>query len=74
MYLDLLFSGVSNANSHPAIVASFDLWRHITQLFQKFLKAVKLIRSRGQGAVSVVVLEEASLSVFQFSYYSLLLK
>lgn len=47
-YFDLSFSGVSTANFHPAIIASFPLWRHITQLYDKFLKAVKLIPARGQ--------------------------
>lgn len=73
-YLDLFFPGVSNANSHPANIASFDPWRHITQLSQKLLKAVKLIPARGQWVVIVVVLQEVLLPVVQFFCYYLLLK
>lgn len=72
-YLDLFFPGVSNANSHPANIASFDPWRHVTQLSQKFLKAVKLIPARGWWVIIAVVLQEVLLPVVQFFCYSLLL-
>lgn len=65
-YLDLSFSGLSYANFHPAIIASFPLWRHVTQLYDKFLKAVKLIPARGQCAAISIVLQgsiTASISV-----------
>lgn len=71
-YLDLSFSGVSNVNFHPAIRASFPLCRHVTQLYEKFLKAVKLIPARGQWAAIFIVLQEVLLPAFQFPHCLLL--